>query len=224
MKNFILSITMLISLSGFSQALDSLDLKLTIVNPDTIPEVGAKVELKFASETLKATVNDEGKAEFRIAQGSTFDLTVFQYDTIFPFGTIALDPEKRYAEMNYGLTIQKVVHYIRTYDLNIHFASNKSAVRKEDEQILNQLVDTLNANTTMRIEIAAHTDSDGGDDFNQLLSQQRASSVKEYLIGKGIEEMRMTAKGYGEKQPIQENTTQEGKAANRRTEIRVIKM
>tara|TARA_B100000809_G_C15043678_1_gene496506 strand:- start:190 stop:864 length:675 start_codon:yes stop_codon:yes gene_type:complete len=222
MKNFIVAITMLISLGVFSQPIDSLNFNLTIVNPDTIPEVGAKVELKFVTGTLRGTVDDEGKVGFRIPQGSTFDLTVLQYDTIFPFGTIALDPSKPYQEVNYGLTIQKVIHYIRTYDLNIHFGSNMSAVREEDKQILNQLVDTLNANPTMSIEIAAHTDSDGGDDFNQLLSQKRASSVKEYLIGKGIEEMRMTAKGYGEKQPINDNSTPEGKADNRRTEIRVI--
>ena len=114
------------------------------------------------------------------------------------------------------------MHYIRRYDLSIHFGSNKSTVREEDEQTLNQLVDTLSKNQTMRIEIAAHTDSDGADDFNQLLSQKRASSVKNYLISKGIAEMRMTAKGYGEKQPIADNSTEKGKAENRRTEIRVI--
>ena len=222
MKNIIKILVVLISSGVFAQAGDSLKLTLTIVNPDTIPEVGAKVELSFATDTIIETVNDEGKAEFRIAQGSTYGLVIYQYDTSFNFGTIALDPNKPYEEVNYGLTIQKVVHYLRTYDLSIHFASNKSAVREDDEQVLNQLVDTLYKNPTMRIEIAAHTDSDGADDFNQLLSQKRASSVKEYLISKGIDEMRMTAKGYGEKQPIADNSTAEGKAENRRTEIRVI--
>lgn len=222
MKNIFKLLCLFISTGVFAQTSDSLDLKLTIVNPDTIPEVGAKVALSFPTDTLQETVNDEGKVNFRIAQGSTFGLKVYQYDTIFDFGTIALDPNKPYEEVNYGLTIQKVMHYIRTYDLSIHFGSNKSAVREEDEQVLNQLVDTLYKNPTMRIEIAAHTDSDGADEFNQLLSQKRASSVKNYLISKGIEEMRMTAKGYGEKQPIADNSTEEGKAENRRTEIRVI--
>jgi len=222
MKNILLILSLLISLTVFTQVSDSLNLNLTIVNPDTIPEVGAKVEVKFPNSTLKGTVDDQGKVDFRIPQGSSFELTVFQYDTIFPFGTISLDPNKPYSELNYGLTIQKVIYYIQTYDLNIHFKSNQSTVRIEDQKVLNQLVDTLNSNPSMTIEIAAHTDSDGGDDYNQLLSQKRASSVKLYLLNKGIAEVRITAKGYGEKQPIADNSTDEGKAANRRTEIRVI--
>lgn len=224
MKNSLKILFLFVSSSLFSQSLDSLNLKLTIVNPDTIPEVGAKVELKFNTNTLEGTVDDHGKVDFRIPQGSTFDLTVFQYDTIFPFGIIELDPNKPYEEVNYGLTIQKVIHFIRTYDLNIHFGSNQSTIRDVDQQVLNQLVDTLNANPTMMIEIAAHTDSDGSYDFNQILSQKRASSVKTYLINKGIEERRMTAKGYGEKEPVSDNSTEQGKADNRRTEIRVITM
>jgi hypothetical protein len=222
MKVLFKIIFLLLTFSLFSQSKDSLNLKLTIVNPDTIPEVGAKVELKFPTVVLKGTVDDQGKVDFRIPQGSTFDLKVFQYDTIFPFGTIALDPNKPYEEVNYGLTIQKIVHYIKTYDLNVHFGSNESRILPEDEQILNQLVDTLNANPKMSIEIAAHTDSDGADDYNQLLSQKRASSVKNFLIAKGVDEMRMTAKGYGEKQPLEDNSTEKGKAANRRLEVRVI--
>ena len=221
MKNTFLLLLAFFSVSVFAQT-KGVNLNLTIVNPDTIPEVGARVELTVEEGTTTGTVDDEGKVTFEIPQGSTFALKVYQYDTVFDFGATALDSTKIYDEINYGLTIQHVTHYIKTYELNIHFDSNKSAIRKADIPVLEQLVDTLRKNPTMRIEIAAHTDSDGGDDFNQLLSQRRASSVKSYLISKGISKIQMTAKGYGEKQPVAENSTEKGKAQNRRTEIRVI--
>ncbi len=222
MKKIVVLIFTLINVAVFAQSTDGLNLNITVVNPDTIPEVGAKVELTVADKMTQETVNDEGKVTFKIPQGSTFAIKIRQYDTVFDFGEITLDSTKLYNEINYGLTIQHTTHFIKTYELNIHFDSNQSAIRKEDYPIMGQLVDTLMKNSSMQIEIAAHTDSDGADDFNQLLSQRRASSVKKFLISKGIDEMRMTAKGYGEKQPVADNATEKGKAANRRTEIRVI--
>jgi len=78
------------------------------------------------------------------------------------------------------------------------------------------------------IELATHTDSKGADDYNLKLSQKRADAVLQYLIEKGIVKERMTAKGYGESQPIAPNTNKdgsdnpEGRSLNRRTEIKII--
>ena len=81
----------------------------------------------------------------------------------------------------------------------------------------------------MLIELSAHTDSKGGDDYNQRLSDARAKSVVDYLIEKGIDKGRLMPKGYGETSPVapNENTdgsdNPEGRQKNRRTEFRVIK-
>ncbi len=78
------------------------------------------------------------------------------------------------------------------------------------------------------VEISAHTDAKGNDDYNMKLSQKRAESVVEYLIRKGIDKKRLQAKGYGETQPIAPNKLPNGKdnpdgrALNRRTEFKVI--
>jgi outer membrane protein OmpA-like peptidoglycan-associated protein len=74
----------------------------------------------------------------------------------------------------------------------------------------------------MKIEIAGHTDSDGEDETNIKLSQGRANAVMNYLINKGIASSRLTAKGYGETQPVAGNDTESGKQQNRRTEVRII--
>ena len=71
------------------------------------------------------------------------------------------------------------------------------------------------------IELASHTDSIGDDNSNMLLSQRRSESVKQYLIDMGIELDRIEAQGYGEKKPKSTNETPEGRAKNRRTEVRI---
>ena len=87
---------------------------------------------------------------------------------------------------------------------------------------LDGLADFLRKNPTVRVEIGGHTDSVGDDAANRLLSENRARSVCNYLISNGLAENRLAAKGYGETQPVGENATEAGRAANRRVECRVI--
>ena len=88
---------------------------------------------------------------------------------------------------------------------------------------LDKVVDFLNNNSSVEIEIAGHTDSKGSDDYNLNLSQGRAQAVVDYLIGQGIDEYRLVAKGYGETVPLETNDTDEGRAVNRRVEFTVLK-
>jgi OmpA-OmpF porin, OOP family len=80
----------------------------------------------------------------------------------------------------------------------------------------------IDANIGSPVEIAGHTDSIGTDEYNQGLSQRRVDSVREYLVAKGVDGTKLTAKGYGESQPIADNATAEGRARNRRVELRVM--
>jgi OOP family OmpA-OmpF porin len=80
----------------------------------------------------------------------------------------------------------------------------------------------MNKYDHLRIEIQAHTDSMGDTAYNQSLSEKRAESVRDYMVDKGIAADRMEAKGYGESQPIADNKTREGRAKNRRVELKII--
>ena len=80
----------------------------------------------------------------------------------------------------------------------------------------------LKDNPTVKIEISGHTDNVGKPADNLALSNSRAKSVVNYLISKGIAAQRLVAKGYGETKPMADNKTEEGKAKNRRTELKVI--
>ena len=111
---------------------------------------------------------------------------------------------------------------------NIYYDFNSASLRDESFPVLDQLVSMMNENKDMRLEIGAHTDSKGTDVYNLKLSDARAKSVVDYLIGKGIAADRLESKGYGESKPVAENANAdgsdnpEGRQKNRRTEFKII--
>ena len=99
---------------------------------------------------------------------------------------------------------------------------NKAVVKPEGKAKMDDLVSKVK-DVNLEVVIAVgHTDSDGGDATNQKLSVKRAEAVKAYLVSKGIEKNRVYTEGKGEKQPVADNKTKEGKAKNRRVEIEVV--
>ena len=106
---------------------------------------------------------------------------------------------------------------------NLNFKSGKYDIEKQYFNDLEKLVDLLNDEKDIKIEIAGHTDSIGIDQANQILSENRAKSVKSFLVRNKINHNRITCVGYGEKQPISTNSTSEGRKKNRRIEIRILK-
>jgi OOP family OmpA-OmpF porin len=107
----------------------------------------------------------------------------------------------------------------------VMFDYNKATIKEESNQLLNDVAEVLRENPKVQlINIEGHTDSDGADKYNKELSQQRADSVKAFLVSAGIEESRLVAIGYGEERPVADNATAEGKEANRRVEFVIAKV
>ncbi|MCU0444687.1 MAG: OmpA family protein [Microscillaceae bacterium] len=106
---------------------------------------------------------------------------------------------------------------------NLFFDFDKYELRSESKGELRRLWALLNENPSLSIQVEGHTDSVGDDPKNQLLSENRASAVRDYLIQNGISESRITTKGYGETNPIASNDTEQGKQLNRRVEFKVLK-
>lgn len=106
----------------------------------------------------------------------------------------------------------------------ILFDTNKATIKSSSATVLEELGNVLKENPKISISITGHTDSDGKDNDNQKLSEQRAISVKNYLASNfGVEKSRMTTNGKGETEPIAENSSEEGKKQNRRVEFKIIK-
>ncbi|GAB3732057.1 OmpA family protein [Spirosoma lituiforme] len=106
---------------------------------------------------------------------------------------------------------------------NIFFDTGKSELRPESGPELDRLVTTLNETPKMVIEVRGHTDNTGSNEINAKLSQDRADSVREYFISKGIEPDRVASKGFGESKPVATNDTDEGRQKNRRVEFVIVR-
>lgn len=200
---------------------------------------------------IKATVKDINTKQLLTAAYSIVDLESKKeiYKGTSAGGNFFVSIE---ANKNYGLQIQKEGYLFysqninlkekttqeKPYELNVllepltvnnkitlnnvFFDFDKSELKAESFIELDKLVDLLKKNPAVKIEIAGHTDNKGDKKYNQTLSQKRAESVVNYLIQKGITSTRLVAKGYGDTMPIFPNDTEENKAKNRRTELKVL--
>ena len=109
-----------------------------------------------------------------------------------------------------------------TYAADAFFDFDKSVLKPEGRAKLDDLVSKIQGINLEVIIAVGHTDSVGSDAYNQRLSVRRAEAVKAYLVTKGIERNRIYTEGKGEKQPIADNRTAEGRAKNRRVEVEVV--
>ena len=103
----------------------------------------------------------------------------------------------------------------------INFDTGSARLTSDSRVALDEVARTLKNQRNLKAEIVGHTDDAGNDGYNLLLSQQRAESVRQYLIGKGVAPERMVSIGMGETQPVEDNSTEEGQIANRRVEFKV---
>jgi outer membrane protein OmpA-like peptidoglycan-associated protein len=112
----------------------------------------------------------------------------------------------------------KPIELNKSYRINdIYFDFNKFELTPESMAVLDQLIEFLNENPKIRIQIQGHTDNIGRDADNLKLSENRARSVFDYLVTKGVSKERLTYTGYGKTMPVATNDTDEGRAKNRRT-------
>jgi outer membrane protein OmpA-like peptidoglycan-associated protein len=107
----------------------------------------------------------------------------------------------------------------------IHFETGKAKIRRDSFDLLDEIAQVLVDNPDIAsLEVAGHTDNQGGEELNMKLSQSRAEAVMMHLVKKGaIDPSRLVAKGYGPTRPIEDNSTEEGRAANRRVEFVILK-
>jgi len=104
----------------------------------------------------------------------------------------------------------------------LSFETNSDRLLPGAEQVVADAAATLRRHPDLIIEVAGHTDSDGDAEFNRGLSERRANTVRDYLINFGVPPTSLSATGFGEELPIADNATAEGKARNRRVELRIL--
>lgn len=105
---------------------------------------------------------------------------------------------------------------------SVTFAVDSSAISPAFQTTLGEVANTLSQYEKSYVDVLGHTDSTGSDAYNQALSERRAEAVANFLANSGVQRARLATRGYGESQPIASNSTEEGRAANRRVEIKIV--
>lgn len=169
--------------------------------------------------TFKSISNSEGKSTIVLKKADKYEVFYNNLNEKEKVQEFEIPDSKGKYSINLSLKYDPP----RTITLkNVFFDSGKAILKKESYAALNELYDALKMKPAMVIEIAGHTDNVGSKEANQLLSEQRAVSVRAYLIRKGIAANRIQAKGYGDTEPVAYNDSSEGRQQNRRTEVRII--
>jgi OOP family OmpA-OmpF porin len=104
----------------------------------------------------------------------------------------------------------------------VNFETNSANLTADSKPVLDKVADGLKEHHRLTIEVQGHTDSTGSAAYNLKLSDRRANSVVDYLVSQGVPRAQLSAKGYGQTQPIASNATAEGRAKNRRVVMHVI--
>lgn len=144
--------------------------------------------------------------------------------TFYPYFADASEEKAFYAK-NFRIAKGGVKYYNRVLSdgkiivNGIRFDVNKSTIKPESNGAINEIFELMQKQTELNFSVEGHTDSDGNEDFNQSLSEQRAKAVMERLVSMGVSSNRLKSAGWGESKPIGGNDTSEGKANNRRVEF-----
>lgn len=177
----------------------------------------------FSNDKTKAEVkvhtDAKGKFEALIPVNGVYSLKYKNFTTDVDYTKMTV-PGDAGATYEIQVKIEPPVNMVLDH---VYFDTGKSTLKASSSKALNDLAEGLKLKSTMVVEIQGHTDNVGKEEDNVKLSQQRADEVKKYLVAKGIDDKRISTKGYGPAMPIADNASEEGRAKNRRTSLRVIK-
>jgi len=166
--------------------------------------------------------DETGNYLITLPKGKDYAFNVNRKGYLFFSENFPLSQHKEDTAYNIDIPLQPIEANAAIVLRNIFFESNKYELKPESQVELDKIVQLLKDNPTLKIQINGHTDNSGNASDNITLSGNRAKSVTSYLTSKGIDPGRLSSKGWGDTQPVAGNATPEGRAQNRRTELKVI--
>ena len=189
---------------------------------------GVSTEIEIIDKTsnhrykTKLRADNNGNVVLFLKKGSVYELAIKPKG--YTFFTTTIDLEADNAPEKIEAKLQPLTEETKIEFHNITFETNSAELNESSYKELDRLVQLMKKNPEIIVEISAHTDDVGSEEYNMKLSLRRAQSVVNYLKQKGIPESRMVAQGYGETRPLVPNDSPEHRAMNRRVELRILKI
>ena len=178
---------------------------------------------KLNSKEFQGLTNDAGKFSVRLPTGDTYEIFILGFKDSASYNFLEIPALKGNAYYKDAFVVDIEHLPAKSFILeDCNFESGKAILQPDAFTVIDELVAYLNRKDDERIELGGHTDNVGKAPKNLKLSLDRANTVRAYLLTKGIDPARVTAKGYGMSKPIASNKTAAGKAQNRRTEVKIL--
>ncbi len=199
------------------------DVKMTDFKSNILPNEIVIFRSMANSREYQGLTDSTGRFSIRLPAGSKYEIFIlgFKDSTSYNVLDIPALTGNAYYKNPFKIDIQFLP--AKSFVLeDCNFETGKAELLPEAFPVLDELVSYLVRKDDERIEIQGHTDNVGTAKSNQVLSENRANTVRNYLITKGIDPNRLTAKGYGFTVPVADNKTAEGRAQNRRTEVKIL--
>ena len=201
-------------------------LKGMVIDEETKQPLESDIEItdnvKNAALSKQRSNSSTGNFLLSLPSGKNYGISVSAPGYLFHSENFELTDTAGYREVVKVIEMKRLTAGKIIVLNNVFYDFDRATLRPESTTELDVLAKLLEENPALRIELGSHTDDKGADEYNQRLSEQRASSVVVYLLGKGIAPARLVAKGYGETIPLATNETEEGRQQNRRTEFKVL--
>jgi outer membrane protein OmpA-like peptidoglycan-associated protein/tetratricopeptide (TPR) repeat protein len=200
--------------------------KGSVVDAVTQKPIDAEVEIVDLATNRPvyrdATSADKGDFLVPLVTGHNYGLTISKNGYLFSSENFALNGQKANKPFQIEVPLSTIEIGKTSILKNVFFDVNRYDLKPESQSALQNLINFMALNPSVRIELAGYTDNMGNDQLNQTLSQNRAKSVYDYLVNHGVQQGRLQFKGYGKQQPVAPNTTDENRAKNRRTEFKIV--
>jgi OOP family OmpA-OmpF porin len=200
--------------------------KGVITDSDSKQPVKARIELMdLKKNELVSVVSSDslnGKYLMVLTHGSDYGLFVSAPGYLYKSFNFNYEQLKQFDPITADISLDRAQTGARVVLNNIFFDYNKFDIKSESITELEKVVRFLSDNPKIKIEVSGHTDTEGNEETNQVLSQKRAASVSDYLTQKGIAANRIKTVGLGSKKPLLDNTTEENRKVNRRIEFRIL--
>lgn len=170
--------------------------------------------------TVLTKRDKDGNLIVELREGDVYELDVSKKG--YTYYNTKVDVNRTQANQKIEVNLELLTTETKMEFNNTTFEYNSSELNMESYKELDRLTEFLILNNELRIELSAHTDDVGSDNYNLRLSEKRAESVKSYLVTHGVTEKNIVTKGYGESRPLVPNTSDENRAKNRRVEVKII--
>ena len=203
----------------------SLRMQGMITDSENQKPVIAKLELidVDVNMVVATAISDaSGNYKIKVPAPKSYGVEIIAKEYLLYLDAIDLSKEPSDEIIIRNFMLDRVEVGVKVILKNIFFAFGKSTLKPESYEELNHVVKFLKNNETLRLELSGHTDNIGTYKYNKKLSEDRAKAVVNYLVKKGISQNRLEYKGYAYDQPIAPNTTEKGRAQNRRVEFKVL--